>query len=73
MKVKELIAKLEKLDKDFEVFCYIEADGLLLYEIDEISVNDGERARLEDGKQIIKSEKGNYTTNTVLISITNDF
>ena len=73
MKVKELIAKLEKLDKDLEVFCYIEADGHLLYEIDEISVDDGERARLQDGKPIIKSEKGNYTTNTVLIRVTNDF
>ena len=73
MKVKELIAQLEKFDKNLEVFCYKELNGLLLYEIDEISITDGERARLEDGKTIIKSEKGNYFVNTVLISISNDY
>lgn len=79
MKVKELIQKLEKLDKDLDILCYTEDEDLQtknssfkVFEIDELNVIEGERIRLSDETPSIKIEKTQYSKKIVLLEITSD-
>ena len=73
MKVKELITKLNKLDANLDIICTSESENSINYfDIDEISVVDGERGRDENHKPYIDFRKQN-TIKTVIISLELDF
>ena len=73
MKVKELITKLNKLDANLDIVCTSERGNSINYfDIDEISVVDGERGRDENHKPYIDFRKQN-TIKTVIISLELDF
>ena len=73
MKVKELIASLSKLDTNLDIVCTSDSGNSINYfDIDEISVVDGERGRDENHKPYIDFRKQS-TTKTVIISLESDF
>ncbi len=80
MKVRELLTKLNPLDPELDVVCYCEDQGLsspesgfTLFEINEISVTDGEKTRREDGTPYLKLGKSEGARPHVLIDVTSDF
>jgi hypothetical protein len=80
MKVKELIAQLHLFDPNQEVFCYTEDEALTppghngrLLGITEISTEDGEKAKGEDGITFIKAGKTEESKIYVLFEVTSDF
>ena len=80
MKVKELIAKLQKLDQELEVLCYTEDDSLVfqnhgfrLFSIESIKVIEGEKKRGEDQIPTLNLEKGPNSQKYVIIEVTSDF
>ena len=73
MKVKELIAILNALDTNLEIICTSESgESINYFDIDEVSVVDGERARDEADKPFIDFGKKS-TIKTVIFSLESDF
>jgi hypothetical protein len=79
MKVRELIAQLQKLDQQLEVLCYTEDDALLapkhgfrLLDIVEISVVEGEKLRGDDQIPSLKLGKGPHSQTHAIIEVTSD-
>ena len=80
MKVRELLSKLSPFDPELDVVCYCEdpgtsspGSGFRLFEINEISVTDAEKTRLEDGTPYLKLGKSEAARPHVLIDVTADF
>ena len=81
MKIKELIAKLEKFDPEKSIACYSEDEGLRtdegpiqIFEVQDISETEAESNRLDDGdgKPWLKFGKSDKSSEYVLIEITSD-
>ena len=80
MKVKELVARLQKLHPEFEVLCYTEDSavlppnhGIRLFDIDATSVVEGEVTRGDDQIPSLKLAKGPQSQKLAVIEITSDF
>ena len=80
MKVRELIAKLSKLDQEFDVLCYTEDRDLLankhgfrLLDIDSVEVSEGERRRGDDQVPTLKLGKSPHSEKFVFINVVSDF
>ena len=80
MKVRELIAQLQKLDQQLEVLCYTEDDSLLapkhgfrLLDIVATSVVEGDISRGDDHIPSLKLDKGPYSQKHAIIEVTSDF
>jgi hypothetical protein len=78
MKIKELIAELQKLDPNLNVLCSSEDPNGLpqghafkLFEIESVAVVEAESTRL-DGKPYFKLGPGSGAQRYSLIQITND-
>ncbi len=74
MKVKELIAKLEKFNPNLDLVLYLDADNYLktqsqLFEIENISVNNVVFSRNSDNKPILIFENSNRSEEAVIIKI----
>ena len=81
MKIKELIAKLEKFDPEQFVACYSEDEGLRssegpiqIFEILDVSEVDAVSGRLDGGigKPWLEFGKSDNSSRFVLIDITSD-
>jgi hypothetical protein len=80
MKVRELQNKLSTLSPDLEVFCYTEDSSLvannrkfLLFDIEAITITQGERIRTEDGIPYLKLGKELSSEALVILEVTSDF
>jgi hypothetical protein len=80
MKVKELIAQLHTFAPDMEVFCYSEDEALLppghgsrLLKIEEISTEDGVKARGEDNVSYLQPGQSPDSKIYILLEVTTDF
>ena len=80
MKVRELVAKLSKLDQELDVLCYTEDSDLLpekhmfrLLEIDGVEESEGERRRGDDQVPTLKLGKSPHSERLVFINVVSDF
>lgn len=80
MKVRELIAGLQELNPELEVLGYTEDEpevapghGLRLFEIDGVSVIEGEKTRTDDQIPSLKLGKGPHSQEHAIIELTADF
>jgi hypothetical protein len=77
MKVKELIANLQKIDQELDVFCYCEnkdnvGDLTKEFSIQNISVSDVEIERESVGRVNIKYIKSKKSIKVAFLEITTD-
>lgn len=80
MKVKELIAKLSKINQEIDVLCYTEDSDLLpqqhifrLLEIEDVSESEGERRRGDDQIPTLKFGKSPHSESLAIINVISDF
>ena len=80
MKVKELIAKLNKHDQERDVLCFTEEEGLLadghifrLLDIESVDANDAEQRRGEDSVPTMKLGKSDSSRRFVFLHVVGDF
>ena len=80
MKVKELIAKLSKLDQKLDVLCYTEDSVLLppqhmfrLLEIDCVSEKEGEMLSGDDQVPTMKFGKSSHSERFAIIEVFSNF
>jgi hypothetical protein len=79
MKVKELIAQLEKLDPESLVVCYSEDEKLssfrgpvTIFEINDVSQTKAEMMRTKSGVPGLKFEDNERSTKLAIIDLTSD-
>ncbi|MFA6716683.1 MAG: hypothetical protein WCS27_14985 [Victivallaceae bacterium] len=74
MKVKDLIEKLEKIDPQLEVLCYMENHIPAPLLIQDVSVHEAIKQKDEE-EQIprLVFQKNNFSQKIALIEITSDF
>ena len=80
MKVRELQAKLSKLDPELDVICYSEDERFLdkkrcfiVFEVSEISITKAKRVRLEDRTPYLKLGDGPDSVKLATLEVTSDF
>lgn len=80
MKVKELIAKLTKLDPELRILCYAEEEGLVaeghlfrLLDVEDVSISEGEMLRGSDGLPSIKFGSGQHSTRIAMLNVCGEF
>lgn len=81
MKVKDLINKLEKLEPEMDVLCYIEEDEEIFKDghffrflsITNVSTAKGERTRGEDGVASMKFKRSDISEEIVTLEVTSIF
>ena len=80
MKVKDLIAKLEKLEPELEVYAYTEDESLAkpnkslhVFDIDNVDVQVAEAFRDEDRSPCITFGESKSSRKLAFINVTTDF
>ena len=80
MKVKDLIAELEKFDPELDVVCYSEDEALLppghlfrLFDIEDVAASEGEWRKGDDGVPSMKFVSSESARKHVFIHVTSDF
>jgi len=80
MKVKDLKAKLDRLDPEMEVVLLCEderirqdGNSFVLFDIQSVDVTEAETTRLDDGRPYLKLVKSDYSSKLAVIGITADF
>jgi hypothetical protein len=80
MKVRELIAELQKLDGNLDVICSTEDENLLaqhllfrLFQITSVDIVDGEKCKGSDGLASLKLGHTSLSQKHVIIEVTGSF
>ena len=79
MRVRELQEHLSKLDPDFEVLCYTEAEALVgegnsgFLDIEAVDTVKGERFRNDEGAPCVRFVQTALAKTMVLLQVTLDF
>jgi len=80
MKVKDLIAELNKYDQEVDVLCYTEDSAFLLpghmfrlLDVESVQESEGEKRRGDDGVPTLKFGKNHHSNKLVIIEVTPAF